>query len=37
MRKAKRSAAKVSWTIDVAKIITAITGLLLVLHQIGLL
>jgi len=30
-------APKVNWTIDVAKCITAVSGLLLVLHQIGLL
>lgn len=37
MPKSKRPVPKVSWTIDVAKIIVAVTGLIHALHFIGLL
>jgi hypothetical protein len=35
--KSQTISSKVSWTIDVAKVISAIAGMLWVLHQIGLL
>jgi hypothetical protein len=37
MPNAKRKATQVKWTIDLAKCIHALSGLLLVLHQINLL